>query len=73
MPVEASQMAEGIFNQKYAPKGCRAISAGTRPASQINPLVVQVSYLICGVCHKELVYEIPLDFALVSANYPSIS
>lgn len=36
-----SQMAEGFFN-KYAPKGYRAVSAGTRPAAQINPLVVQV-------------------------------
>jgi arsenate reductase (thioredoxin) len=35
-----SQMAEGLFN-KYAPKGYRAVSAGTRPTSQINPLVVQ--------------------------------
>lgn len=37
-----SQMAEGFFNQRYAPKGYRAISAGTRPASQINPIAVQV-------------------------------
>ena len=37
-----SQMAEGFFNQKYAPEGYRAISAGTRPAPQINPLAVQV-------------------------------
>ena len=36
-----SQMAEGFFNQKYAPKGYHAISAGTGPASQINPLAVQ--------------------------------
>jgi arsenate reductase (thioredoxin) len=36
-----SQMAEGFFNQKYAPKGYHAISAGTRPVSQINPLAVQ--------------------------------
>jgi arsenate reductase (thioredoxin) len=36
-----SQMAEGFFNQKYAPKGYRAISAGTRPASSINPLAIQ--------------------------------
>jgi protein-tyrosine-phosphatase len=36
-----SQMAEGFFNQRYAPKGCRAISAGTRPVSQINPLAIQ--------------------------------
>jgi protein-tyrosine-phosphatase len=36
-----SQMAEGFFNQRYTPKGYRAISAGTRPVSQINPLAVQ--------------------------------
>ena len=35
-----SQMAEGFFNM-YAPKGYRAVSAGTRPAGQINPLAVQ--------------------------------
>jgi arsenate reductase len=37
-----SQIAEGFFNQKYVPKGYSAISAGTRPVSQINPLAVQV-------------------------------
>jgi arsenate reductase len=37
-----SQIAEGFFNQRYAPKGYYAISAGTRPASQINPHAVQV-------------------------------
>ena len=36
-----SQMAEGFFNQRYSPKGYHAISAGTRPVSQINPLAVQ--------------------------------
>ena len=36
-----SQMAEGFFNKRYAPGGYRAISAGTRPVSQINPLAVQ--------------------------------
>ena len=36
-----SQMAEGFFN-KYAPKGYRAVSAGTKPAGQLNPLAVQV-------------------------------
>src|ERR687895_1326676 len=36
-----SQMAEGFFNQRYTPKGHHAISAGTRPVSQINPLAVQ--------------------------------
>ena len=37
-----SQMAEGFFNQRYAPKSYHAISAGTRPVSQINLLAVQV-------------------------------
>ena len=36
-----SQMAEGFFN-KYAPKGYKAISAGTRPVSQINPMAIEV-------------------------------
>ena len=36
-----SQIAEGFFNHKYAPEGYQAISAGTRLASQINPLAVQ--------------------------------
>jgi protein-tyrosine-phosphatase len=36
-----SQIAEGFFN-KYAPGGYRSISAGTRPAAEINPLAVQV-------------------------------
>jgi arsenate reductase (thioredoxin) len=34
-------MAEGFFNQEYVPRNYRAISAGTRPSSQINPLAVQ--------------------------------
>jgi arsenate reductase (thioredoxin) len=36
-----SQIAEGFFNQKYAPRGYHAISAGTSPVSQINPMAVQ--------------------------------
>lgn len=36
-----SQMAEGFFN-KYAPKGYKGISAGTKPVSQINPIAVEV-------------------------------
>jgi protein-tyrosine-phosphatase len=36
-----SQMAEGFFN-KFAPKGYKAISAGTKPVSQINPVAVDV-------------------------------
>jgi len=36
-----SQMAEAFFNNKYAANGYRAVSAGTKPASQINPVAVQ--------------------------------
>ena len=35
-----SQMAEGFFKE-YAPKEYEAISAGTMPVSEINPLAVQ--------------------------------
>jgi arsenate reductase (thioredoxin) len=33
-----SQMAEGFF-RKLAPEGYEPISAGTKPTSQINPVV----------------------------------
>ena len=36
-----SQMAEGFF-KKYAPEEFVPSSAGTKPISQINPLVIQV-------------------------------
>jgi len=36
-----SQIAEAFFN-KYAPKGYKAISAGTKPVSEINPMAVEV-------------------------------
>jgi arsenate reductase (thioredoxin) len=36
-----SQMAESFFN-KNAPEGYRAISAGTKPVSQINSVVIEV-------------------------------
>jgi protein-tyrosine-phosphatase len=35
-----SQIAEGFF-KKYAPKGFKVQSAGTKPVSQINPIAVQ--------------------------------
>lgn len=35
-----SQMAEGFF-RKYAPKGYEAISAGTKPTPEINPIAVE--------------------------------
>lgn len=36
-----SQIAEGFF-RKYAPIGYTALSAGTRPLGEINPLAIQV-------------------------------
>ena len=36
-----SQMAEGFF-RKYLPRGYMTLSAGTKPVSKINPLVVDV-------------------------------
>lgn len=36
-----SQMAEGFFN-KSSPEGYRAVSGGTKPVSQINPVVIDV-------------------------------
>jgi len=39
--ADRSQMAEGFFN-KSAPEGYRAVSAGTKPVSQINPLAIDV-------------------------------
>jgi arsenate reductase (thioredoxin) len=35
-----SQMAEGFF-KKYAPDGFKSLSAGTKPVSKINPIVIQ--------------------------------
>jgi arsenate reductase (thioredoxin) len=35
-----SQMAESFF-RKHAPQGFEPISAGTKPTSQVNPIVVQ--------------------------------
>ena len=35
-----SQMAEAFF-RKYMPKGFEAISAGTKPSTQVNPIVSQ--------------------------------
>lgn len=35
-----SQIAEGFF-RKYAPKGWTPLSAGSKPISKINPVVVQ--------------------------------
>ena len=38
--VGRSQMAEAFF-RKYMPKGFEAISAGTNPGTQVNPIVLQ--------------------------------
>ena len=37
-----SQMAAAFFNLYADPRGCRAISAGTRPAKRVHPEVVEV-------------------------------
>ena len=36
-----SQIAEGFF-RKYAPDGFVAVSAGTKPVNNLNPIVVEV-------------------------------
>jgi arsenate reductase (thioredoxin) len=35
-----SQIAEAFF-RKYAPRGYMTVSGGTRPAGEINPILVQ--------------------------------
>lgn len=35
-----SQMADGFF-KKYAPKGFKSLSAGTKPVYKLNPIVVE--------------------------------
>jgi arsenate reductase len=48
-----SQMAEGFFN-KSSPKGYKAISAGTKPVSKINPLAVDALYEIgIDISHQQ--------------------
>jgi arsenate reductase (thioredoxin) len=36
-----SQMAAAFFNELAAPESARAVSAGTRPAEHIHPVVVE--------------------------------
>lgn len=59
-----SQMAEGFF-KKYAPNGFKTLSAGTKPVSQINPIVVQamkeVGIDISKQKSKELIDEMIRD------------
>ena len=45
-----SQMAEALFNQ-YAPKGWRAISAGTQPGKEVHPLALKALKEI-GIEHQ---------------------
>lgn len=62
-----SQMAEGFFN-KDAPKGYKAISAGTKPVSQINPLAVDVMYEIGIDISRQHSKDITEDMIRNSAN-----
>jgi arsenate reductase (thioredoxin) len=48
-----SQMAEGFFN-KYTPKGNMAISAGTKPVAELNPLAVNAMKEVgIDISHKK--------------------
>jgi arsenate reductase (thioredoxin) len=62
-----SQMAEGFFN-KNPPKGYKAISAGTRPVSQINPLAVDVMYEIGIDISRQHSKDVTEDMIRNSAN-----
>lgn len=62
-----SQMAEGFFN-KDPPKGYKAISAGTKPVSQINPLAVDVMYEIGIDISRQHSKDITEDMIRNSAN-----
>jgi arsenate reductase (thioredoxin) len=59
-----SQIAE-VFFKKYAPNGFKAQSAGTKPVSQINPIVVQamreVGIDITAQKSKEITEEMVRD------------
>jgi protein-tyrosine-phosphatase len=59
-----SQMAEGFF-KKYAPSRFKTVSAGTKPAYQLNPIVVEVmkevGIDICKQRSKELTDEMIRD------------
>ena len=61
-------MAEGFF-KKYAPDGFKVQSAGTKPVSQINPMVVEamkeVGIDISKQKSKELTDEMIRDFDIV--------
>lgn len=62
-----SQMAEGLFN-KNPPKGYKAISAGTKPVSQINPLAVDVMHEIGIDISRQHSKDIAEDMIRNSAN-----
>ena len=48
-----SQIAEGFFN-KNAPKGYKGISGGTKPVSQINPIVEVMKEVGIDISNKNL-------------------
>ena len=52
-----SQMAEGFF-RKYASKDYDAISAGTRPISEVNPVSVEVIGTFIVVVFATVFYAI---------------
>jgi arsenate reductase (thioredoxin) len=62
-----SQMAEGFFNRN-PPKGFKAISAGTKPVSQINPIAVDVMREIGIDISRQHSKDITEDMIRNSAN-----
>ena len=52
-----SQMAAAFFNALAGQKGARAISAGTKPAKSVHPVVIQVMREVgidLGACQPQL-------------------
>lgn len=62
-----SQMAEGFFN-RIPPKGFKAISAGTKPVSQINPIALDVMREIGIDISRQHSKDITEDMIRNSAN-----
>jgi arsenate reductase (thioredoxin) len=62
-----SQMAEGFF-KKHAPKEFKAQSAGTKPVSQINPIVVEAMREV-GIDTPEQKSKEVTDDMIRNSNY----
>jgi arsenate reductase (thioredoxin) len=65
-----SQMAEGFF-RKYAPEGYEPMSAGTKPVSQINPVVVQAMGEVGVDIKQQKPKDITKDMMIVISRFAS--